>query len=144
MTSLVRLPLTGREFRFSFLNQSQINTPKTPYFPHFPHQLVAMAHEQQLCDSCELEYFYVIGKYHGAIFPGHDKFALEFFREHHVLPLSVECPKCKKNLVYREDRHQWYCNASVPPTRRSPVTPKTSGAGRGGRCTRGGIITFNL
>ena len=71
VTSLVRLPLTGREFfRFSFLDQSQINTPKTPYFPHFPHQLVAMAREQQLCDSCELEYFYVMGKYHGAICAG--------------------------------------------------------------------------
>ena len=72
-----------------------------------------MSREVQLCQSCELDYFYVIARYHGVAFPGHEKFALQFFREHGVLPLSVECPNCKKDLVYREDRHQWYCNTSV-------------------------------
>lgn len=56
-----------------------------------------MSREVQLCQSCELDYFYVIARYHGVAFPGHEKFALQFFREHGVLPLSVECPNCKKD-----------------------------------------------
>ena len=54
-----------------------------------------------------------IGKYHGDVFPGHEKFALDFFREHKVLPLSVKCANCNSELVYRADRNQWYCNTSV-------------------------------
>ena len=73
-----------------------------------------MARELQVCESCELNYMFVIGKYHGGIFPGHDKFAIQFFREHGVLPLSVQCPKCNKSLLYREDRHKWYCTSTVP------------------------------
>ena len=30
-----------------------------------------MAGQVELFQSCELDYFYVIGKYHGGIFPGH-------------------------------------------------------------------------
>ena len=48
-----------------------------------------MACEVELCQSCELDYFYVTAKYHGTAYPGHDKFALDFLREHKVLPISV-------------------------------------------------------
>ena len=65
-----------------------------------------MAAEVQLCDSCELHYFYVIGKYHTGIFPRHEKLAVEFFRQHQVLPLSVECPNCENNLVYCSDEEE--------------------------------------
>ena len=79
-----------------------------------------MTCQVQFCQSCELDYFHIIGKYHGAIFPGHEKLAIDFFRQHKVLPLSVECPKCNSNLVFRPDKHQWYCNSSVrvPKTKR--------------------------
>ena len=53
-----------------------------------------MATQPTLCDGCELDYFYIIGKYHGGVFPRHEKFALDFFREHKVLPLSVKCANC--------------------------------------------------
>ena len=87
---------------------------------HFSTQFMAMARLLQLCHSYELDYFYVIARYHGTAFPGHDKFALDFFREHKVLPISVTCPNCNSDLVYRADRNQWYCNSSVrvPKTKR--------------------------
>ena len=72
-----------------------------------------MADQVTLCDSCELDYHFVIAKYHGGVFPGHEKFALEFFRQHQVLPLAVKCPNCDSDCVYRADKHQWYCNSSV-------------------------------
>ena len=31
-----------------------------------------MATQPTLCDGCELDYFYIIGKYHGGVFPGHE------------------------------------------------------------------------
>ena len=72
-----------------------------------------MACELQLCDYCELDYFYVIGKYHSAVFPGHETLAVDFFRQHKILPLTVQCPDCNSKLIFRKDKHQWYCNSSV-------------------------------
>ena len=66
-----------------------------------------MATQPTLCEGCELDYFFIIAKYHGGVFPGHEKYALDFFREHKVLPLSVKCANCNSELVYRADRNQW-------------------------------------
>ena len=32
-----------------------------------------MATQPTLCDGCELDYFYIIGKYHGGVFPGPER-----------------------------------------------------------------------
>ena len=53
-------------------NQSLIYSENKPSFSHFERQSLAMPGQVELCESCELDYFYVIGKYHGGIFPGHD------------------------------------------------------------------------
>ena len=65
-----------------------------------------MADELQVCESCEVDYMYVIEKYHGSIFPGHKKFAVYFFRENGVLPLTVR----NSDIIAKID-----INGIVPP-----------------------------
>ena len=46
--------------------------------------------------------------------------SIEFLRSHGVVPLSVVCPLCGNNCVYRKDRHQWRCHSSfvIPRTKK--------------------------
>ena len=53
--------------------------------------------------GCSFNYFEVIL----ANFYNNQDNAINFFKEHCVLPQSVDCPKCKRACSYHEDQHLW-------------------------------------
>ena len=63
-----------------------------------------------LCDCCALDYFSVIAKFHGEYYGRGSQEAIDFLRQHKVLPNSIKCPNCETELKFRSDKHLWYCN----------------------------------
>ena len=69
-----------------------------------------------LCEGCSRDYFQCIVDFHSQI-----EKSVEFLRNHGVLPLSIECPKCHNQCIHREDGQKiWRCTASkkIPKTKK--------------------------
>ncbi|XP_045112256.1 uncharacterized protein LOC123505164 [Portunus trituberculatus] len=64
----------------------------------------------ELCGGCDLPSWEIFGKFHGQI-PGNSANALQFLREHGVLPSRVWCPRCGVPCHLRKDSPRWYCSS---------------------------------
>ena len=62
----------------------------------------------KLCEGCELPSWYVIAKFYGEFRQNSDD-AIEFLRDHGVLPRQVFCDHCGRSCNFRLAKHQWYC-----------------------------------
>ncbi|XP_047488392.1 uncharacterized protein LOC125038837 [Penaeus chinensis] len=69
----------------------------------------------KVCLGCECNYFEFIQKFYRD-----NEASIAYLRDHGVLPLEVNCPRCKKPCHYRAERHTWYCGAytKIPKTKR--------------------------
>ncbi|XP_076045960.1 uncharacterized protein LOC143028154 [Oratosquilla oratoria] len=56
------------------------------------------------CAGCSYNYWKFIKEFYLD-----DNAAIQFLRNHGVLPSQVQCPYCEVPCTYREDRHSWYC-----------------------------------
>ena len=61
-----------------------------------------------LCPGCPA----VIGRIFQTCFENNEA-STAFLRTHGVLPLTVQCPSCGKDCIYRKDKHLWRCNGST-------------------------------
>ena len=59
------------------------------------------------CEGCAYHYFKGI-----ATFYENSSKALQFFRDHGVLPSVVKCPTCHKDCNYRDSQRIWRCTGS--------------------------------
>ena len=68
-----------------------------------------------VCDACTS----VPGRIFQKCFENNEA-SVEFLRAHDVLPQSVQCPRCKKECIFREDKHLWRCTGSyvIPKTKK--------------------------
>ncbi len=63
-----------------------------------------MATVEDTCGECSYTYWNFIAKFYEQ-----SSVAIDFLRQHGVLPKAVECPNCTLPCKLREERHEWYC-----------------------------------
>ena len=66
------------------------------------------------CTDCHLNYFKVIAEFYEQ-----EEKAINFFREHSVLPSSVNCKICKTPCVFREEQQIWRCRNTLHTPKKS-------------------------
>ena len=68
-----------------------------------------------LCEGCPRG----IGSIFQTCFENNEA-SIAFLRSHGVLPTSVQCPTCKRDCIFREDKHLWRCTNSyvIPKTKK--------------------------
>lgn len=67
------------------------------------------------CTSCELSLYNGIHHY-----LGNDSAAIEFFRQHRVLPRRIDCPSCNSACTLREDTNIYRCRKILRQHRQRP------------------------
>ena len=69
----------------------------------------------EICPGCDTLEFEIIQKCYRK-----DTEAIQIFRNHGVLPMSSNCPKCNRHLLYYEQDTMWRCHGStkIPNSRK--------------------------